>query len=190
MKKTFLSAIAMLTLYSAINAQKVGTDRELDAAIKDYKTFAWFTDIDNIPKDKIFVGPNGVLVFNNESARSNIKEAISYELSARGYKLNSDKPDMLVTFMVLEQPAELTTYNGYQTVGMEKVRTEDNVEKTSVKEGTLLINFVDAKTSEMVWQGFASGILNPEIVKTQAKTREAVSAIFQEYKYKAATVKQ
>ena len=186
MKKLFFSVVAMFTCFSVVNAQKVGTDKELDAAIRNYKTFAWSSNIDEIPKDKIFVGPDGVLVFNNETARSNIKEAIAYELSARGYKMDKDNPDMFVTFMILEQPAELTTYNGFQTINMgaDTVRTAENVQKTKVKAGTLLIDFIDAKTSEMVWQGFASGILHPDMVKTQAKVRDAVSEIFQEYKYK------
>ena len=174
MKKLFFSVVAMFTCFSVVNAQKVGTDKELDAAIRNYKTFAWSSNIDEIPKDKIFVGP-----------------AIAYELSARGYKMDKDNPDMFVTFMILEQPAELTTYNGFQTINMgaDTVRTAENVQKTKVKAGTLLIDFIDAKTSEMVWQGFASGILHPDMVKTQAKVRDAVSEIFQEYKYKSSSVK-
>lgn len=168
-------------------AQEVGTDHELHSNIENYKTYSWSKDIDQIPSDQVFVGKNGVLVFNNESTRSKIKDAIQYELSARGYKQVDNNPDFLVTYMVLEQPAELVTYEGYQTLynGMDTVRTEENVQRTQVESGTLLINFIDFKSSKKVWQGYASGSLKPEMANDDAKVRGAISSIFSEYQYKA-----
>ncbi len=187
MKKMLFSAGILILITTVVAAQKVGTDKDLNASIKDYKMYAWSKNIDQIPKDKIFVGPNGVLVFNNVSTRSKIKDAIQYELDARGYKLNEASPDFIVTYQVTEQPADITTYNGYVTIngGLDKVRTPDNVQKTHLKAGTVLIDFVDAKTSKQVWQGYASGILKPDMINDQSKVRAAVASIFLKYKYKA-----
>jgi hypothetical protein len=78
----------------------------------------------------------------------------------------------------------LRTTNGYVTVASgEKVRTEDNVTYTDVKPGTLIINFVNAKTGKLIWQGFASGILQPDQVNDETKVREAVSTVFNQFKY-------
>jgi len=103
--------------------------------------------------------------------------------------MNEMNPDFYVNFSVLEQPTELTTFNGYQTVngGLDSVRTQENVQKTPVQAGTVLIDFIDAKTSKQVWQGFASGILQPDMVNDQSKVRAAISSIFSKYQYKAAT---
>lgn len=187
MKKILFSTGILILMTTAVAAQKVGTDKDLNASIKEYKTYAWSKNIDQIPKDKIFVGPNGVLVFNNVSTRSKIKDAIHYELDARGYKLNEADPDFIVTYQVTEQPADITTYNGYVTIngGLDKVRTPDNVQKTHLKPGTVLIDFVDAKTSKQVWQGYASGILKPDMINDQSKVRGAVASIFSKYRYKA-----
>lgn len=140
--------------------------------------------LNNIPNDQIFVGPNGVLIFNNESGRKMIKEAIQYELDARGYKRSENQGDMLISFLVLEQPASLRTTNGYVTVSSgEKVRTEDNVSYTDVKPGTLIINLINGKTDKQIWQGFASGILQPDDMRDESKVRQAVSSIFSKFNH-------
>jgi hypothetical protein len=161
-----------------------GKNADITADFKNIKTYKWTADIDNIPKDAIFVGPNNVLIFNNESTREKIKNAIRYELDSRGYKAAVGNPDMLISFSILEQPGSLRTTNGYVTLGSgEKVRTEDNVTYTDVKAGTLIINFMDAKSGKLIWQGFASGILQADQVNDEAKVRQAVSTVFNQFKY-------
>lgn len=75
----------------------------------------------------------------------------------------------------------MRTYSGYEIVnmGLDTVRTDDNISYTNFEEGTLLINFTDSNTNKMIWQGFASGILDPDKIKDQSAVREAVSSIFQ-----------
>lgn len=190
MKKIFSLAMICFVFSMCKTPQKtVGTDSALSSGIQSYKTYDWVKSIDQIPTDKVFIGPNGVLVFNNVSTRSKIKDAIRYELDAKGYRMSSANPDFYVNFTVLEQPTTLTTFNGYQTVngGLDTVRTQENVQKTPVDAGTVLIDFIDAKTSKQVWQGYASGILKPEMVNDQSKVRAAISSIFAKYNYKAAT---
>jgi len=187
MKKIFLFAFCSFFYFFSSAQTKVGADKSLQVSLNDYSTYGWTTNIDQIPSDQIFVGPNGVYVFNNESVRSKIKSAIEYELSAKGFKKEQANPDLLVVFLVTEQPATLTTYNGYQVVngGLDTVRTPENVEKTQVDAGTLLINIIDAKTSKVAWQGYASGVLKPDMINDNSKVRQAVSSIFEEFKFKA-----
>lgn len=180
----FLSAFVGL---GTLNAQTVGSDIKLGEPIKKFKTYAWASEINQIPSDKVFIGPNGVFVFNNETSKSKIKNSIQYELAARGFKMDATKPDMLINFIVFEQEGQLRTYNGYQTVmgGLDSVRTEDNIEMVTVKPGTLFITIIGNKNEGVVWQGYASGILSAESVKDDAKVKAAVAAIFNEFGYKA-----
>lgn len=162
----------------------VAKNVDLSADFKDIKSYSWTADIDKIPSDKVFVGPNGVIIFNNESGRKLIKDAIQYELDSRGYKRVETGADMLVSFSVFEQPATLRTTNGYATLSTgEKVRTEDNVSYTDVKPGTLIINLINAEKNKQIWQGFVSGILKPVDMRDQSKVRQAVSTIFSQFKY-------
>ena len=186
--KNILLLFAFTALSFAVKAQvKVGADNSFKALINDYKTYSWTQDIDQIPQSQIFAGPSGVLIFNNESVRSRIKSAIEYELSAKGFKKSENNPDILVLFLVTEQPATLRTYNGYQIIngGLDTVRTADNVQNTSIDAGTLLINILDAKSGKVAWQGYASGILKPGMVNDETKVREAVSSIFKQFNFKA-----
>lgn len=187
MKKLFLALVLFSTCYISKAQVKVGADKSFAANISDYKTFAWTTDIDKIPSDKIFVGPNGVLVFNNESVREKIKNAIRYELESRGYKMSDSNSDMLVTFMILEQPGKLRTYNGYEMLdyGLDSTRTPENVEMTDVSAGTLIINLIDNKSDKVAWQGYASEALKPDMVNDDTKVKEAVHSIFEQFNFKA-----
>lgn len=79
-------------------------------------------------------------------------------LDVKGYKMDMNFPDMLVSFSLLEQSGTLKRTDGYVTLSSgEKVRTEDNVSATDLKPGTLLINFIDGNNNKVIWQGFASG---------------------------------
>lgn len=186
MKKTILFLVCC-AFYLASQAQvKVGADRSFKSSLNDLKTYGWSTKIEQIPSNQIFVGLNGVLVYNNESVREKIKRAIAFELSAKGYSHDQNNPDILVLFRVTERPGTLTTFRGYETIdGMEKVRTPQNVHHTKIKAGTLIINLVDTKSGKVAWQGYASGILTPDMINDNMKVREAVSDIFSKFHFKA-----
>jgi hypothetical protein len=190
MKKVLIASVIVVLMVlgqsctSSKKAPVVGKNSDITADFKDIKTYSWTADIDNIPKDAIFVGANGVYVYNNESTRKMIKDALQYELDSRGYKISVSDPDMLISYLVTEQPASLRTTNGYVTLSSgENVRTESNVTYTDVKPGTLIINFIDVKSGKMIWQGFASGILQPDQLNDEAKVRQAVSSVFSQFKY-------
>lgn len=188
MKKLMFMLSFLLFLSFIGTAQvEVGADKSFEAPIDEYKTYQWSNKIDQIPQDAVYVGPNGVMVFNNETTRSKIKEAVQYELDTKGYTMDNSNADMIVIFSILEQPATLKTYNGYKMYnqGMDSTRTPDNVESTEVSAGTLLINIIDAKTSKVAWQAYASGILTPDMMNDESKIRHAVSSMFEQFKHTA-----
>ena len=188
MKKLLLFAMSFAS-FAFANAQqvKVGADKSFKASVNGFKTFAWSSDINQIPGGAVFLAPNGIYVFNNESTRERIKKAIKFELNARGYRETESNPDMIVVFTVSEHPGVLHTFNGYEKYdeGFDSTREPKNKETVKIKAGTLLINIVDAKSSMVAWQGYASGILTPDMINNDVKVREAVSAIFKHFKFHA-----
>lgn len=155
--------------------------------LKNVQTYTWITGIDEIPDKRIFMSGNGIYVYNNNSARKKIKEAIEYELNARGYTKEEKHvaPDMLVSFFVLEQSDTLRRTRGYVTIDGEPVISSSDVEMVPVQPGTLIISLINNDTQEMVWQGFASGIIKPDDLKRKSKIRQAVSSIFSQFSYDA-----
>lgn len=193
MKKRFfiLPAILSMMLFASCSSsnttQEIGKNVDPDAHLASAKSYTWTSNIDQIPNDQVFISPTGVLVFNNESARKMIKDAIQYELDARGYNMKDSTADMLISFYILERADSLRTTNGFVEVMGDKVLTEENVSWTPVEPGTLIINIVDKDSLKMVWQGFASGILKPEDLNDQSKVRQAVSSIFSKFNHNNTT---
>ncbi|MEO7313819.1 MAG: DUF4136 domain-containing protein [Ginsengibacter sp.] len=181
----FITACMTFTMSSFAQSVKVGADNSFKESLNKYTTFGWSADIDKISSDAIFLAPGGVYIFNNESTRSKIKEAINFELNAKGYTETETNPQVLVLFEVTEQPGKIVTFNGYDMIDGEKTRTAEDKQKVDIKAGTLLINLVDAKSGLVAWQGYASGILNPDMINDNVKVREAVAAIFHDFKFHA-----
>lgn len=188
MKKLLLFAVTLgCCIFAEAQQVKVGADKSFKQSINGLKTFAWSSEINRIPNSAMFITPNGVYVFNNESTRERIKKAIKFELNAKGFTENESHPDMLVIFRINEQPGTLHTFKGYEMYdeGFDSTRTPQNKETVKIKSGTLIINILDAKSDAVAWQGYASGILKPDMVNNDVKVREAVSAIFKHFKFHA-----
>lgn len=175
--------------FSFCQAQQVvvGADNSFTHSLNGYSTYAWSQSIDQIPSDKVYISPTGVYVFNNESVRLKIKNAIAFELSAKGYKRVENNPDFIVLFTVTEQKGSLKTYHGYRMIdnGLDSVRTPQDVANTPIDPGTLIINIIDAKSGVVAWQGYASGILKPDMINDNSKVRQAVAAIFSKFHFNA-----
>ena len=179
----FMTVCIIFTFPAFAQRVQVGADNSFTESLNKYTTFGWSENIDKIPSDAIFIGPDNVYIFNNESTRAEIKKAINFELNSKGYTQTEVNPQVLVLFQVTEQPGKLVTFNGYEIVDGEKVRTAADEKKVDIKPGTLLINLVDAKSGLVAWQGYASGILNPDMINDNVKIREAVASIFNDFKF-------
>ena len=184
-KLLFLMIFSTFFMSSQAQNVKVGADNSFKESLDNYSTFGWSAEINNIPSDAIFVAPGGVYVFNNESTKAKIKEAIQFELNAKGYTESATDPQILVLFEITENPGKLVTFNGYDVVDGEKMRMDKDRERIDIAAGTLLINLVDTKTGLVAWQGYASGILNPDMINDNVKVRQAVASIFNNFKFKA-----
>ena len=52
---------------------------------------------------------------------------------------------------------------------------------SSTPEGTLILDFIDAKTKELVWQGQGTGYLTNNTNKKEAVIKEFVNRILEQY---------
>ncbi|MCU0326635.1 MAG: DUF4136 domain-containing protein [Spirosomaceae bacterium] len=92
-----------------------------------------------------------------------IQQAIEYQMRARGYKFNAQKPNVYVNYAIYYDKLR---YKGYdQPSLLNWIATEDD--RSAYKpvnhhlgEGTLMISIIEAETSEVVWRGYATGIFN------------------------------
>lgn len=132
---------------------------------------------------------------NDESKRAtafadiSIHNAVNAELSKWGWKEVSDDPDVLISYdvfverttqqqqeAVYSQPYTRYYYNTYRkrwsTIYYPSQFMGYQVYETPVKEATVTITMLDAKTDKKIWQGWTierltnSGITNTDIKKS------------------------
>lgn len=117
-----------------------------------------------------------------------IRDAVKGEMMGLGYHMQSQNPDLIVNFRVFNQPVTLKGFEGYGNSywGDETYREISDTTSYDVEAGTLLISMADRESGRVVWQGFASGLIeNNAFVKDEGRIREAVNMIFNEFNERA-----
>lgn len=165
------------------NAQTitVQSDKQLNKDLGKYKSFFWTSQVDNK------LDP-GLFFLNDLVLKAQVRQAVESELMGLGYKMTDTDPDMLVNFRVFEKPTKITGYSamGPQYWSGTNVRDPESVQEYEVKAGTLMVHLVDKESGEVVWQGFASGLIDgDQFIKDEGKIKEAVNMIFEEYNQRA-----
>ncbi|WP_316822962.1 DUF4136 domain-containing protein [Pedobacter gandavensis] len=167
-----LALLAMLTACSPYNYYAV-SNKPLD---KNYKTYAW------IPEGQ----SKSSNIYKNDIATDLIVETASQELNKRGFTLDNEKPDILVRYTAVvnrdvrfyNDPVyyyspwmmgpRIGYYRGrsafyYSYYNPFPIYVGAAQRRMIVKEGTILIDLIDRKSSKVIWRGWAEGVVdNPE----------------------------
>jgi hypothetical protein len=93
-----------------------------------------------------------------------IRDAVLHEMVRRGFEIDSENPDLLVSFKVFDQSAEISGFT--QDEGLGGAGTGAGVgtgmqtpETFEVGEGTILITVIERETGQMISRGFLSEAL-------------------------------
>lgn len=183
MKKIMLVWLLSVCFLGVAKAQSitVASDRALDTDFSEYKTFYWASQVDSWLDE-------GLYFLNDLTMKAMVRDAVKGELMGLGYQMQSHEPDLIVNFRVFDQPVTLKGYEGYGTSywGDQRFREISDTTSYDVEAGTLLVSMADRESGRVVWQGFASGLLEGDaFVKDEGRIREAVNLIFEEYDQRA-----
>jgi hypothetical protein len=152
----------------------VTTDYDREANFAAFKTFDWMER--HNPRDG---GPGGNVGLNDPLAQKHIKNAVVRELLTKGIKQTESSPDLLVMVHAATQNKVDIDRYGYRygrygrRVGV--VTTVDRY-----KEGTILIDLVDAKSKDLVWRGTAQDALRSGDSRADY-IDECMKQLFKEY---------
>lgn len=183
MKKINFIGLMILLVFSACSTKsyKVDGAGDTDANIEEYNTYTFASQVDS----KI---DEGFFFLNDLILKANIREAVKHEMDSRGYRHDPNSADLVVNFRVFDKA---TTIQGLQGLGdgywssgeADRFNTRETI---NLKEGSVMIHLVDRKTGELVWQGYASGLMDGNVFnKDKNKITEAVSMIFDSYTHRA-----
>jgi len=121
-----------------------------------------------------------------------LKAATVREMEARGYK-ESANPDMIVNFSVNTEEKIRTTqtptaggYYGYRGYGAWGGYGGTETRVTQYTEGTVNLDLVDARKSQLIWEGVIVGKVTDEVRENLAEVCDAVvTEILASYPYVA-----
>lgn len=176
-----------MLLAGCATSSYVMTDYDREADFSEYTTYYWSDE---------FQMKNGVdgqrePLFYNTLNKKRLKQAIEEEMQARGYTLSSNDPDLLVHAQVVVQQAEddrnfapYPFYNFYYPAPFYNAPSAED------KQGDIVIELIDPDEHQMIWQGYARGVLDTETENRQQEIKDAVDLIFAEYGRRAGQTSQ
>lgn len=178
-----LSFTIVMTLFlssCANKGYKVDGAGNADANMENFNTYAFASQVDN----KLDAG---FFFLNDLVLKDQIRNAVKHEMASRGYTHTTSSPDLVVNFRVFDKATEIQNLQGlgdaYWGAGEADRFTQETV---SLKEGSVIVHIVNRKTGELVWQGYASGLMDGNVFnKDKDKISEAVSMIFDTYNHRA-----
>ncbi len=178
--KTLAAAIVFcvsLFIGGCSGGANVTTDFDPGENFNSLKTYQWMSDSQNART------PNPQRdVFQNSLVENRFKNAVNSDLEQKGLTQTSNKPDFLVQYYFGTRNRVNVTEYGYN-YGPWWAGTQGNVDVRQYTEGTVILDFVDAKTKQLVWRGIASGALpeHPDPAKAQDKINSLVKKMLDDY---------
>jgi hypothetical protein len=150
--KVVLAAFVIIIFVSSCSSLKISHDYDRQTDFSRYTTFVWA----RAPKEAVG-SPQAQLLANNPLLDKRIKNAVTDQLMQKGFKPNNSSPDLLVVYHVgIKDKINVSNwgyrYGPYWGPG--------RVDVYGYREGTLIIDFVDAKKKELVWRGIAQKALS------------------------------
>jgi hypothetical protein len=155
--KRALHALALgVALAACATSPSADIDCDYDTAANfaALKTYGWMAPTGNAVADELLV--------------KRIRSAVDTQLQAKGRTASAANPDFLIGM----QLSGRTTNGGSVGVGVSVGIPVGRAGRVSVgggkskpiekKEGTLVLDFLDAKTKSLVWRATASGAVEPQ----------------------------
>ena len=149
---------------AVIVAQKVNVDSNPSAPFATYKTYTWAP------------GATGV----ESLTEQRLHESVNQRLAARGLTRSKASPDLVVTAHVKTQERQELIPTGF-AYGPWWGGVGGGAYVDTSTEGTLILDFYDAKTKQMVWRGVATATVSEKPTKNIEKMNKALDKMFERF---------
>lgn len=168
MKTLNFLALLLLFVFTSCTTIRVASDYDTQTNFSKYKSFAFYKP-----------GVDEAQISDLDKKR--ILRAIDANLSAKGM-VKSEKPDILVSLFTKERERIDVYQNHYGYGWGYHPWYYGGTYASSSTEGTLFIDFIDAKTNELIWQGIGvADLVMSTVEKKEARIKAIVTKILAEY---------
>lgn len=177
--------LVLLGTYSCASFKKASyVNNKLD--FDQYKSLAYFG----------WSKGSGSLI--NDAERTRIEKAFGAEFRGRGIEIKTlaDEYDLVVSlFIIFDKTTTVTAYNSHYGAGMYNGQVGfgsgfgygyfgTTYSENDHVEGTLIIDVIDAKTKELIWQGVEKGFVDPNPANREKNLPKTVAKIMSSYPIK------
>lgn len=195
MKKWKINAMVLvLPILLAVGcAAPAHVEKDETADFSRYKTFAWVASESKDSKDDKKEAKNR----RNDLLEKHVQQAVNKELEKQGWKEDKNKPDVLISYDLLVEKATRESSNPvysrpysrifynpylrrYGTIYYPSMFLGYDDNAVTVREGTLTITMVDAKTDHTIWQGWTTDEVTSRNV-TQKEIQSSVKSILRKF---------
>nr|WP_288934707.1 DUF4136 domain-containing protein [uncultured Allomuricauda sp.] len=174
MKTTFkVLSMTLILLFTSCSSLRVFSETAENVDLKKYN---FYTVADT---------EEGFLPNVNPTQKIQLQKTIEEQAKSLSTVQNNSGvtgPDVLINyFVIVDSKQDYDVYTNYY--GRRRWRYQiTDVEVREYTQGTLIIDFIDAKTKNVVWHGSTTGVITPNSVKLEQKINDAVTAIFDQYR--------
>jgi hypothetical protein len=185
--KLCLGSIGFVFLLAGC-ASAVHVEKDKTTDFSRYRTFAWIDKDGEGKKDHNKA---------NDLTEQKIREAVNAELEKAGWRESKNRPDVLLNYDVLvernvkessnpvySEPFSRMYYNRFtrrwSTIYFPSEFMGYENEQRPVREGTITITMVDARTDKTVWQGWTTDEVNSRNLSSR-EIQSSVKSIFRKF---------
>ena len=184
-----LSAVTLSGLLLAGCASVAHVEKDDSVNFSNYHTYTWVEAKDS--------KNDSIQTKMSDLTERKIKDAVNAELAKTGWKESNHKPDVLISYDVVvdrgvkentdpvySMPFTRYIYNPYYRRWISIYYPSEFLgydrNPRSVREGTVTISVIDAKTEKTVWQGWTTDEVNSKNL-TSKEIQNAVKSIFRKF---------
>jgi hypothetical protein len=168
----FLPLLFLLTI-GCSEQLRVRSDYDKDVNLRLYKTYSW------LPVKEIESKTNPLIY--NELTDKRIKRAVDAQLKVKSIEYTSDSPDLRVHYHIVIENKSMVRPAAYG-YNYSSYWIRNQMDVYQYREGTLIIDLMDAKNNNLIWRGWGTAVLNDSTIDlTEEEINDAVYKILKEF---------
>jgi len=153
-------------LVVSASAQSVQSDYDRSFRFSELKTFSFVIQRR---------GANDPLATDSLND-GRIRNGLESQLIDSGFKIETERPDFVIAYYVTTKNKLNVQDFGY---GPPRWFGGRDIRVNQYSEGTLMVDFIDARTNQVIWRGRASGTL--EMKGVEKKISKSVEKLIKQY---------
>lgn len=160
------------SIMSCSDQIRVRSDYDAEVDLTKFKTFNW------LPAKEIESKNNPLLL--NELTFKRLRKAIDQQLALKQVQFSDSNPALLVHYHIIvdNRTAIRPAVYGYN-YGAYWMRNQ--VDAYQYREGTLIIDLMDASNRNLLWRGWGTSVMDDTIDLTEEQINGAVAKILKSF---------